>query len=84
MLQNQSQIWKSQRECAQGTIDGGFQTVFRVLSGDRIPLPPFNLDSTQFLLQFLFTVASFFILFEPRLNSVSSGISDRRREKKRR
>ena len=26
----------------QGSVNGGFQTVVRVLSGDQIPLPPFN------------------------------------------
>ena len=41
----------------QGSVNGGFQTVVRVLSGDRIPLPPFNLNLTSFLphLNLLFT-----------------------------
>ena len=36
----------------QGSVNGGFQTVVRVLSGDRIPLPPFSLNLTSFLPQF--------------------------------
>ena len=35
----------------QGSVNGGFQTVVRVLSGGHIPLPPFNLNLTPFLSQ---------------------------------
>ena len=31
----------------QGSVNGGFQTVVRVLFGDRFPLPPFNLNLTR-------------------------------------
>ena len=33
---------------SQGSVNGGFQTVVRVLWGNEIPLPPFYLDLTFF------------------------------------
>ena len=36
----------------QGSVNGGFQTVVRVLSRDQIPLPPFNLIEPSFCLNF--------------------------------
>ena len=43
-------------------VNGGFQTVFRVLSGDQIPLPPFILNVTPFT-SVLPLLNSFFYLF---------------------
>ena len=44
---------------SQGSVNGGFQTVVRVLSGHRIPLPPFNLSLTSFLPLFNLFLTSF-------------------------
>ena len=35
-----------------GYVNGGFQTVVRVLPGDRIPLPPVNLKLAYLYLNF--------------------------------
>ena len=47
----------------QGSVNGGFQTVVRVLSRDQIPLPSFDLNLTSFLPQ----VCLFFTLFPSSL-----------------
>ena len=43
----------------QGSVNGGFQTVVRVLWGNEIPLPPFYLNLTPFLPQFYLILTSF-------------------------
>ena len=59
----------------QGSVNGGCQTVIRVLFGDQTPLPPFNLHVTPFLPQFdlIFTFLTFLAL---NLTSALSGISN--------
>ena len=47
---------------AQGSVNGGFQTVVRVFWGNEIPLPPFHLNFTSFLPQF-YLFLNFFYLF---------------------
>ena len=47
----------------QGSINGGFQTVVRVLSGDQILLPPFYLNLTSFLPQLYLILTSFFLFW---------------------
>ena len=61
---------------SQGYVNGGFQTVVRVLSGDRIPLPPFYLNLTSLLPQCYLILTSFLPLFNLNLTSASSGISN--------
>ena len=60
----------------QGSVNGGFQTVVRVLSGERIPLPPFYLNLISFLPQFYLLLTSFLPLFNLNLTSASSRISN--------
>ena len=60
----------------QGSVNGGFQTVVRVLSGQRIPLPPFNLNLTSFLPQVYLILTSLLPFFNLNLTSASSGISN--------
>ena len=60
----------------QGSVNGGFQTMVRVWSGDRIPLPPCNLNFASFLPQFYLIWTSFLPLFHVNLTSASSGISN--------
>ena len=49
----------------------------RVLSGDQIPLPPFNLNLTPFCTSVLHLfLTSFLPLFNLNLTSASSGISN--------
>ena len=59
----------------QEYVNGGFQTVVRVLSGDRNPLPPFHLNLTSFLTQLYLILTSILPLFNLNLTSASSGIS---------
>ena len=50
----------------QGSVNGGFQTVVRVLWGNEIPLPPFYLNSTPFLPQFYLILTPFLPQFLPQ------------------
>ena len=50
----------------QGSVHGGFQTVVRVLSGDRFPQPPLNLNVTSFF-------TSFLPCFKPEFNLCFAG-----------
>ena len=50
--------------------------VVRVLSGNKIPLPPFNLNLTVFLPQLYLILTSFLPHFNLNLTSASLGISN--------
>ena len=57
----------------QGSVNGGFQTVVRVLCGNEIPLPPFDLNLIPFLPQFYLNFTSFlphFYLFNLNFTSI--------------
>ena len=60
----------------QGSVNGGFQTVVRVLWGNEIPLPPSYLNLTSFLPQFCLFLTFFLPLFNLNLTSASSRISN--------
>ena len=60
----------------QGSVNGGFQTVVRVLSGEQIPLPPFYLNLTPFLPQFYLILTSFLPFFNLNLTSAQPAISN--------
>ena len=53
----------------QGSVNGGFQTVVRVLRGNEIPLPPFYLSFTSILPQFYLNLTPFLPLFNLFLTS---------------
>ena len=59
-------------EDSQGFANGGFQTVVRVLCGEQISLPLFNLKLTPFYLSFTSSLP----LFDLNLTSASPGISN--------
>ena len=52
---------------ARGSVNGGFQTMVRVWSGEQIPVPPSNLNFASVLPHFNLFVTSFLILtsFQP-------------------
>ena len=60
----------------QGSVNGGFQTVVRVLSGEQISLPPFYLNLTPFLSQFYLILTFFLPLFNLNLTSARFEISN--------
>ena len=58
-------LWGSRRfRAPQGSVNGGFQTVVRVLWGTEILLPPFYLIWTPFLPQFYLVWSSFNLNFD--------------------
>ena len=49
--------------CFQGSVNGGFQTVVRVSSGEQIPTPHLNLNLAQFLPLFYLNFTFFNLFF---------------------
>ena len=60
--------WYFVRLDSQGFVNGGFQMVVRVLSGEQIPLPPFNPNLTPFLPQLYLFLTSFLPVPKPQFN----------------
>ena len=68
-------IWNRLVE-TQGSVNGGFQTVVRVLWGNEIPLPPVYLNLTPFLPQFNLILTSFLPNSYLNLTSAQPAISN--------
>ena len=71
-------LWKAKHgvDFCQGSVNGGFQTVVRVLWGNGIPLPPFYLNLNPFLPQFYLFLTSFSPNFYLNLTSAQPAISN--------